>query len=87
MTVYFDDNNYIQIQRQDGHFYITVRTVYTGSDINGTDIDFILDTGAFMTVISRDTENDKLYLSKNPKPRPYKDVLACGSVFAIQQKD
>ena len=54
MTVYFYDNNYIQIQRQDGHHYITIRAIYTGSDIDGTDIDFILDTGAFMTVISRD---------------------------------
>jgi clan AA aspartic protease (TIGR02281 family) len=159
MTVYFDDSNYIQIQRRDGHYYVTIRTIYAGSDINGTDIDFILDTGAFMTVISRDiarefgydklhklsakikgysgevsadfvripglkvleplltdvpvliphsneykqnvlglnvleyfnylidTENDKLYLSKNPKPRPFREVLACGGVFAIQQED
>jgi clan AA aspartic protease (TIGR02281 family) len=159
MTVYFNDNNYIQIQRQDGHHYITVRAVYVGSKVDGTDIDFILDTGAFMTVISRDiarefgydklpkvsakikgysgevpadfvripglkvlepllidvpvliphcsehkqnvpglnvleyfnyyidTENDKLYLSKNHSPRPYREILACGGVFAIKPKE
>jgi len=155
MTVYFDDNNYIQVQRQDGHHYITICAFYAGSDIYGTDIDFILDTGAFITVISRDiarefgydklpkmsakikgysgevpadfiripglkvleplltdipvlipvsseykqnvlglnvleyfnyyldTENDKLYLSKNPNPRPYREILACGGIFTI----
>jgi len=91
MTVYFDDNSYIQIQRQDGHHYITIRAVYAGSDIDGTDIDFILDTGAFMTVISRDIARefgyDKLYLSKNPNPRPYREILACGGVFAVKSND
>jgi clan AA aspartic protease (TIGR02281 family) len=66
MTVYFDDNSYIQIQRQDGHHYITIRAVYAGSDIDGTDIDFILDTGAFMTVISRDIAREFGY-DKLPK--------------------
>ncbi|MDR2599296.1 MAG: retroviral-like aspartic protease family protein [Oscillospiraceae bacterium] len=159
MTVYFDDSNYIQIQRQGGHHYITIRAVYTGSDVGGTDVDFILDTGAFMTVISRDiakefgydklpkvsakikgysgevsadfvripglkvleplltdvpvliphsnehklnvlglnvleyfnyyfdTENDKLYLCNNPNPRPYREILACGGVFIITDKN
>jgi hypothetical protein len=35
MTVYFDDNSYIQIQRQDGHHYIAIRAIYAGSDIDG----------------------------------------------------
>ena len=159
MTVYFNDNSFIQIQRQGGHHYITISAIYAGSDIGGTDIDFILDTGAFMTVVSRDiakefgydklpkvsakikgysgevpadfvripglkvlgplltdvpvliphsnehkqnvfglnvleyfnyyidTENDKLYLSNNPNPKPYREILACGDVFAIEPKD
>jgi len=30
MTVYFDDNSYIQIQRQDGHHYVTINAIYAG---------------------------------------------------------
>ena len=57
MTVYFDDRNSLDIQRIGGHLYITICALYAGSDIDGTEISFILDTGAFITVISRDIAN------------------------------
>jgi len=57
MTVYFDDNNLLDMQRIGGHLYITICALYADSDIDGTEISFILDTGAFITVISRDIAN------------------------------
>jgi hypothetical protein len=55
MNVYFGDENYYDLERQDGLLYITVKAVHEGSSGEGTDIKFILDTGAYMTVISRGT--------------------------------
>jgi len=57
MTIYFDDNNLLDIHRTGGHFYVTLRAIYSGGDMDGTEISFILDTGAFITVISRDIAN------------------------------
>jgi len=34
-----------------------------------------------------DNENDRLYLSLNPDPKPYDKLLACGGVFAISPDD
>ena len=53
-----DTNNssvYLNIKRHGGHYYVTLRAIYNSSDNAYTEkIDFILDTGAFITVISRD---------------------------------
>jgi len=46
---------YLNINRHGGHYYVTLRALYNKSDKAYTEkIDFILDTGAFITVISRD---------------------------------
>ena len=46
---------YLNIKRHGGHYYVTLRAIYNSSDNAYTEkIDFILDTGAFITVISRD---------------------------------
>ena len=46
---------FLNIKRQSGHYYITLLAKYNASDKAYTEkIDFILDTGAFITVISRD---------------------------------
>jgi len=66
MTVLFDDNNSLDIQRIGGHLYITICALYANNDIDGTEISFILDTGAFITVISRDIANRFGY-NKLPK--------------------
>jgi len=159
MTVFFGDESFLKLERQDGHFYVRLRVIYTGGDIDGVEVPFILDTGAFLTVISRvtavhfgfdklpkaqskikgysgeetadfiripslkvldslitdipvliphnralkqnilglnvleyfnyhvDTENDKFYLSVNPNPRHYNDMLACGGIFEIKPND
>jgi len=155
MTVYFGDDSFLKLRRERGHLFAQILTVYAGGSVEGEKINFILDTGAFMTVISRDTaeqfgydtlpkilsrikgysgeavadftripslrildtlltdvpvliphsmelrqnivglnvleyfnyyvdnENDRLYLSLNPDPRPYDKLFACGGVFAI----
>ena len=55
MNIYFADENFYKLECQDGLLYITIKAIYHGSSSEGTDIKFILDTGAFMTVISRGT--------------------------------
>ena len=46
---------YLNIKRHGGHYYLTLRAIYNTSDKEYSEkIDFILDTGAFITVISRD---------------------------------
>jgi hypothetical protein len=55
MDIHFKDENFYDIKRQDGLFYVTLQAIHEGSANEGTDIKFILDTGAYMTVISRGT--------------------------------
>jgi len=55
MNVFFGNDSYYELDRQDGLFYITLQALYHGSPIGGSDIKFILDTGAYLTVISRGT--------------------------------
>ncbi len=54
LNVYFDDDNYIELKRSNGHFYLSVPIVRVGSNLD-EHINFILDTGAYITVISRRT--------------------------------
>ena len=50
-----NSSGYLNIKRYGGHYYVTLRAIYNSSDNAYTEkIDFILDTGAFITVISRD---------------------------------
>ena len=55
MNIHFDDNNFYDLERKNGLLYLTVQAIHEGSASEGTDIKFILDTGAYMTVISRGT--------------------------------
>jgi hypothetical protein len=55
MDVFFGNNNYYNLHRDNGLLYITLQAIYPGSPTTGVDIEFILDTGAYMTVISRGT--------------------------------
>ena len=55
MNIYFDDNRFYELKREDGLFYVTIPVIYEGGEIAGEDLKFILDTGAYMTVISRGT--------------------------------
>ncbi|MDR2569571.1 MAG: retroviral-like aspartic protease family protein [Oscillospiraceae bacterium] len=46
---------YLNINRRGGHYYVTLRAIYNTSDkAYAEKVDFIFDTGAFITVISRD---------------------------------
>ena len=55
MDVYFGDNDYYNLKRYDGLYYITLHVLYEGSPVDGNEIRFILDTGAYLSVISRNT--------------------------------
>jgi clan AA aspartic protease (TIGR02281 family) len=59
-------NTPLHIQRQGGHYYVTILAVYSGRDAGNEKINFILDTGAFITVVSRDTAK---LLGYNKLPR------------------
>ena len=68
MDVHFGDENFYKLERKEGLFYLTVHTVYAGSPIEGAELKLILDTGAFMTVLSRGTAI-KHGFDKLPKTR------------------
>ena len=53
MNVYFSDRDSLRLYRRDGHLNLQMRAIYAGGDIEGESFWFILDTGAFLTVISR----------------------------------
>ena len=55
MDIYFGDDCYYNLERIDGLFYLTLHIIYEGSPIDGDEIKFILDTGAYLSVISRST--------------------------------
>jgi len=55
MDIRFNDSNFYDLERKNGLLYLTVQAIHEGSSNEGTDIKFILDTGAYMTVISRGT--------------------------------
>jgi len=55
MDIYFGDDNYYDLERISGLFYITLHILYEGSPVDGDELKFILDTGAYLSVISRST--------------------------------
>jgi len=62
-----NSSNFLNIKRHSGHYYVTLRAKYNAFDKAYTEkIDFILDTGAFITVISRDIA-DMFGYGKLPK--------------------
>ena len=80
MDVYFGDSNYYDLVRDSGLFYVTLKAVYPESPANGEAIDFILDTGAYLTVISRGTASrcgfDKL-------PKKTAEVFGFGDAISV----
>ena len=53
MQIYFGDNNFCSLERREGLLHVTLPVIYEGGPTEGTGISFILDTGAYLTVISR----------------------------------
>jgi len=66
MDVYFGDSDWYKLERQGGLLYVTLRVLYAGGPADGTEVKFILDTGAYLTVISRGTAVRRGY-DKLPK--------------------
>jgi clan AA aspartic protease (TIGR02281 family) len=52
--VYFDDNRFLPFKRKEGHFYVDISVVCEGGT-GEESVPFIVDTGAFITVVSRKT--------------------------------
>jgi len=55
MNVNMGNDRFLSIRRQEGHYYVPLRAVFAGSNIGGVRFWLVLDTGAFVTVISRMT--------------------------------
>ncbi|MCL2663926.1 MAG: retroviral-like aspartic protease family protein [Oscillospiraceae bacterium] len=55
MDVFFGNNDFYELQRENGLLYVSLQLLYHGSPKEGEKIRFVLDTGAFLTVISRGT--------------------------------
>jgi len=55
MNVFFPDNGFVLLRREEGHLYMFVRAFYKGNEDQGRRLNLILDTGAYITVISRRT--------------------------------
>jgi hypothetical protein len=55
LNIYFGDQNFYKLEREDGLLFVTLPIFYAGSPPTGTMIRFTLDTGAYMSVISRGT--------------------------------
>lgn len=55
MTIFFPDNEFVVLHRAKGHLYIFVQAFYEGSHSKGRRLNLILDTGAYVTVLSRRT--------------------------------
>jgi predicted aspartyl protease len=54
-NVSFSDTAFYKLERRDGLFYVTLHTIYKDSPAEGAELKLILDTGAYMTVLSRGT--------------------------------
>ena len=55
MTVHFNPKHFYELMREDGHLYVTLQTIYENCPEGGADIDFVVDTGAYLTVLNRTT--------------------------------
>jgi len=68
MDVYFGDDNYYKLKRQSGLFHVTLHVLHFGGSSIGSEIKFILDTGAYISVISRGTAMQLGYDKLPKKP-------------------
>ncbi|MCL2821031.1 MAG: retropepsin-like domain-containing protein [Oscillospiraceae bacterium] len=55
MDVYFGDDSFYILKRQGGALHITLNALHSGGTAAGSEIKFILDTGAYISIISRGT--------------------------------
>ena len=55
MTITFGDNDFVSLRREEGHLYLFSQLFHEGAVDDGSLVNFILDTGAYLTVLSRRT--------------------------------
>ena len=55
MTVSFTNNLFLILRREEGHFYLLTHIFHEKSPNKGRPLNLILDTGAYITVLSRRT--------------------------------
>jgi len=80
MDVYFGDNNYHDLIRDSGLLFIPLKVIYSGSPEDGEAIDFILDTGAYLTVISRSTA---IRCGFDKLPKKTTDLFGFGDAITV----
>ena len=66
MDVYFGDDSYYDLERKNGLYHVSLSILFEGGPVDGREVDFILDTGAYLSVISRGTAV-RYRLDKLPK--------------------
>ena len=66
MDVYFGDDSYYNLERKNGLYHVSLSILFEGGPTDGREVDFILDTGAYLSVISRGTAV-RCRLDKLPK--------------------
>ena len=67
MNVYFKDGSFLDFRRREGHYYMYARAVHQRSGIDGEKIDFIFDTGAQNTILSKRRADEFGYLKMETK--------------------
>jgi clan AA aspartic protease (TIGR02281 family) len=55
VTVAFGDNDFVSLRREEGHLYLFSQLFHEGAIDDGSLVNFIFDTGAYLTVVSRRT--------------------------------
>jgi len=80
MDIYFGDSNYYDLTRDSGLLYVTLKAIYPGSPVDGEAIDFILDTGAYLSVISRSTA---IRCGFDKLPKKTTDLFGFGDAIAV----
>ena len=55
MTITFKDNDFVSLRKEEGHLYLFAKLFHEGATDEGSLVNFILDTGAYLTVVSRRT--------------------------------
>ena len=70
MTVNFNPEHFYKLRRKEGHLLVTLQALYENSPAMGEEVNFILDTGAYLTVLNRGTAITCGY-DKLPKKTTY----------------
>ena len=80
MDVYFGDNSYYDLTRDSGLLYVRLKAIYQGSPVDGEGIEFIFDTGAYLTVISRNTA---IRCGFDKLPKKTTDLFGFGDAITV----